>query len=52
MTDKQQNTLKWIIIAAVILIAVAVMYQVNKPLKEVQEPIIKQYRMEVKPIID
>lgn len=47
MTDKDKLTIKWLIIAAVMLIAVAVMYHFNKPLKEVQENKIEYstYRM-------
>lgn len=52
MNTKDKLTLKWIIIITVILIAVAVMYYQNRPIKEVEEPVIKQYRMKVKPIID
>lgn len=41
MTDKDKLTLKWIIIAAVIFIAVAVMYYKNRPIKEVKQ--VKEY---------
>jgi hypothetical protein len=46
MNSKQHNTIKWIIIITVIVLAVLVMYKLNKPIKEVEVkeyPIYKMY---------
>ena len=39
MTQKQHLTIKWLVIALLLIIAVLVMYYKHRPIKEVEEKI-------------
>ena len=52
MSEHEKNFMKWLCLALFIFIAVMIMYYKNRPIPAVEQPPIKTYQMEVKPIRD